>query len=179
MRLLRRKAAAAENRAPPARPPFDDLGNFIIVVLDSCRYTPSWSGPPVVTRLGSPEARYSYASWTAPSHYNLLMGLMPHTSPAGVFAKRVLQKDFIRFNQRLGASGIEFKSLVPGLYLPDFLRDTLGYRNPRHGVTAGLNSFTPLNPRVRHLPAHGEAQRHEGHAGPDDFFRRTGPVSTC
>lgn len=146
MRLLRRKAAAAETGHPRPAPPFDDLGNFIIVVLDSCRYdTFMEAAPRVVTRLGSPEARYSYASWTAPSHYNLLMGLMPHTSPAGVFASEYYKKDFIRFNQRLGASGIEFKSLVPGLYLPDFLRDTLGYRTHAMVSLPVLNSFTPLN----------------------------------
>lgn len=127
-------------------PPFDDLGNFIIVVLDSCRFdTFMKAAPRVVTRLGSPGMRYSYASWTAPSHYNLLMGLMPHTSPAGVFASEYYKKDFTLFNKRLGAREIEFRSLVPRLYLPDYLRDTLGYRTHAMVSLPVLNSFTPLN----------------------------------
>jgi arylsulfatase A-like enzyme len=143
----RRKAAEAlpgfHDR--PA-PPFDDLGNFIMVVLDSCRFdTFIQAAPKVITRLGSPDQRYSYASWTAPSHYNLLMGLMPHTSPPGVFASEYYKKDFVLFNRRLGAREIEFKSLVPRLYLPDYLRDTLGYRTHAMVSLPVLNSFTPLN----------------------------------
>jgi len=146
LRLFRRKPAAAAGEHPRPAPPRDDLGNFIIVVLDSCRYdTFMEAGPRVITRLGAPEARYSYASWTAPSHYNILMGLMPHTSPVGVFASEYYKEDFLKFNQRLGASGIEFKSLVPRLYLPDYLRDSLGYRTHAMVSLPVLNSFTPLN----------------------------------
>ncbi len=148
MSLFRRKnktEAAPGFHERPA-PPFDDLGNFIIVVLDSCRFdTFMQAAPKVITRLGAPEQRYSYASWTAPSHYNLLMGLMPHTSPAGVFASEYYKKDFVAFNRRLGAREIEFKSLVPRLYLPDYLRDTLGYRTHAMVSLPVLNSFTPLN----------------------------------
>ncbi len=35
---------------------------------------------------GKVQKRWSYASWTAPSHYNLLMGLMPHSNPRNMFA---------------------------------------------------------------------------------------------
>jgi hypothetical protein len=48
-------------------------------------------------KLGKVEQRWSYATWTAPSHYNLLMGLMPHTSPANVYASEYYKKDFVRF----------------------------------------------------------------------------------
>lgn len=148
MSLFRRKktkdADACFHERPA--PPFDELGNFIIVVLDSCRFdTFTSAAPRVITRLGTPEQRYSYASWTAPSHYNLLMGLMPHTNPAGVFASEYYKKDFPVFNKRLGAKEMEFKSLVPRLYLPDYLRDTLGYRTHAMVSLPVLNSFTPLN----------------------------------
>ena len=55
----------------------------MIVVLDSLRYDSWLAAPPrSLAQLGDVERRWSYASWTAPSHYNLLMGLMPHASPS-------------------------------------------------------------------------------------------------
>ena len=89
-------------------PASDDLLNYIIVILDSCRYdTFMEAKPSTIMKLGETEQRYSYASWTAPSHYNLLMGLMPHISPKHVFASEYYKKDFLRFNERLGAKGVE------------------------------------------------------------------------
>ena len=96
-------------------------------------------------RLGRVDLRWSYASWTAPSHYNLLMGLMPHASPRHVFASEYYKKDFVKFNERLGCSDFEFKSLVPKLYLPPFLRDTLGYKTHAMVSLPVLNPKTPLN----------------------------------
>lgn len=102
-------------------------------------------------KLGRVERRWSYASWTAPSHFNLLMGLMPHLSPKHVIASEYYKKEFVRFNERLGRSDIEFKSLVPQLYLPPFLKEKLGYAthamvslpvlNPRTPVNHGFDSF--------------------------------------
>jgi hypothetical protein len=136
------KAAVPVRKAPA----FDNMNNFILVVLDSCRFdTFMEAAPSTIMKLGDTEARYSYASWTAPSHYNMLMGLMPHTSPAGVFASDYYKHDFVKYNQRLGARDIEFRSLVPGLWMPDFLRDTLGYRTHAMVSLPVLNSMTPVN----------------------------------
>ncbi|MBD3369076.1 sulfatase-like hydrolase/transferase [Candidatus Fermentibacteria bacterium] len=122
------------------------MNNYLIVVLDSCRYdTFMEADPKTVMSLGQPEMRYSYASWTSPSHYNLLIGLMPHSSPTHVFASEYYKKGFVRFNERLGAEGIEFKSLVPRLYLPDYLRDTLGYVTRAMVSLPVLNGYTPIN----------------------------------
>jgi hypothetical protein len=127
-------------------PPFGDMNNYLIVVLDSCRYdTFMEADPKTIMSLGKTEMRYSYASWTGPSHYNLLIGLMPHSSPSHVFASEYYKKGFVRFNERLGAEGIEFKSLVPRLYLPDYLRDTLGYVTRAMVSLPVLNSYTPIN----------------------------------
>ncbi len=127
-------------------PVADGLLNYIVVILDSCRYdTFMEAAPKTIMKLGEVECRYSYASWTAPSHYNLLMGLMPHTSPRHVFASEYYKNDFVKFNERLGAKGIEFKSLVPRLYLPDFLRSSLGYRTRAMVSLPVLNSHTPVN----------------------------------
>jgi hypothetical protein len=128
------------------QPATDDLLNYIIVILDSCRYdTFMEAQPSTIMKLGETEQRYSYASWTAPSHYNLLMGLMPHTSPKNVFASEYYKKDFVKFNERLGAKGVGFKSLIPRLYLPDYLRSSLGYITRAMVSLPVLNSYTPIN----------------------------------
>jgi len=126
--------------------------NYLLIVFDSCRFDSFVKArPKVIPKLGRLEKRYSYASWTSPSHYNLLIGLLPHTSPKHVFASEYYKNDFLQFNQRLGVEHIEFKSLVPRLYLPSFLKDHLGYRthakvslpvlNPRTILNTGFDSY--------------------------------------
>ena len=130
--------------------------NYILIIFDSCRYDSFIRGRPKVMRqLGKVEKRWSYASWTAPSHFNLLMGLLPHKSPKNVFASEYYKKDFFKYNERLGAENIEFKSLVPRLYFPLFLRDKMGYRtharvslpvlNPRTILNQGFDTFRLMN----------------------------------
>src|SRR5581483_2769828 len=102
--------------------------NYVLIVFDSCRWDAFVKArPKAIRRLGPVERRWAYASWTAPSHYNLLMGLMPHTSPRGIFASGYYQRDFLKFNERLGAEGLAFKEFVPRLYLPVLLQK-LGYK---------------------------------------------------
>ncbi len=126
--------------------------NFIIVILDSCRFDSFVAAAPkTILKLGPVEKRYSYAAWTAPSHYNLLTGLLPHTSPTNVYASEYYKEDFFNFNRRLGAQGIDFAAMVPGLWMPEFLRNNLGYSsharvslpvlNPRTGVNRSFDSF--------------------------------------
>lgn len=120
--------------------------NYVLIVFDSCRYDSFLAAnPKVMRRLGRVQKRWSYATWTAPSHFNLLIGLMPHTSPKNVFASDYYKQDFLRFNERLGQKEIEFKSLVPRLYLPAFLRDSLGYTTHARVSLPVLNPKTPLN----------------------------------
>jgi hypothetical protein len=96
-------------------------------------------------KLGRVERRWSYASWTSPSHFNLMMGLLPHASPKHVFASEYYTKDFLRYNERLGVRDIEFKSLVPKLYLPAFLKESLGYHTHAMVSLPVLNPYTILN----------------------------------
>ena len=120
--------------------------NYILIIFDSCRYDSFIRGrPKVIRQLGKVEKRWSYASWTAPSHFNLLMGLLPHQSPKNVFASEYYKKDFFKYNERLGADDIEFKSLVPRLYFPLFLRDKMGYRTHARVSLPVLNPRTILN----------------------------------
>jgi hypothetical protein len=117
--------------------------NYVLVVFDSCRYDSfQRARPKNIKKLGKIEKRWSYASWTSPSHYNLLIGLMPHTSPRHVYASEYYKKEFMQFNARLGRDDIEFRSLVPRMFLPAFLRDTLGYR------THAMVSLPVLNPKT-------------------------------
>ena len=69
-----------------------ERNNYVLVVFDSCRYDAFMRARPrTMRKLGPVERKWSYASWTAPSHFNLLMGLMPHSSPKHIFASGILQ----------------------------------------------------------------------------------------
>ncbi len=153
--FLKQKPAplpAPRPHAGPARPDPRAENNFLIVILDSCRFdTFVEAQPKTMLKLGPLERRWSYASWTAPSHYNLLTGLLPHTSPPNVYASDYYKEDFFNYNQRLGAKGIEFSKMVPALWLPGLLRNTLGYTtharvslpvlNPKTGINRDFDSF--------------------------------------
>ena len=119
--------------------------NLVVVVLDSLRYD-SWiaAEPEALSTLGPVERRWSYATWTAPSHYNLLMGLLPHTSPPEVYASEYYKEDFLRYSERLGVEGMEFKRLLPSMFLPTYLK-TLGYRNHARVSMPVLNPYTAIN----------------------------------
>lgn len=120
--------------------------NYILVVFDSCRYDSFIQARPrTIRQLGRVERRWSYASWTSPSHYNLLTGLLPHTSPKHVYASEYYKNEFLKFNERLGVKDLKFASLVPKLYLPVFLKETLGYRTHARVSLPVLNPKTILN----------------------------------
>ena len=122
------------------------VNNYIVVILDSCRFdTFVEAQPKTMLKLGELEKRYSYASWTAPSHYNLLMGLLPHPSPPRVYASEYYKKDFVKYNERFGIREFEFKRLVPQLYLPVFMREKLGYSTHAMVSMPVLNPRTPIN----------------------------------
>jgi hypothetical protein len=122
------------------------LNNYIVVVLDSCRFdTFMEAALKTLTKLGEVERRWSYASWTAPSHYNLLMGLFPHSSPTHVYASEYYKADFLKYNARLGTENFEFKSLVPQLFLPTVLKHKLGYATHAKVSLPVLNPATLIN----------------------------------
>ncbi|QDU65834.1 sulfatase-like hydrolase/transferase [Engelhardtia mirabilis] len=140
----------------PPHPAPQAENHFIVITLDSCRYDSFMeAAPKTITKLsgGKVEKRYTYASWTAPSHYNLLTGLFPHTSPQHVYASEYYKEDFYNYNARLGAGSkkIDFGEMVPGLWLPEFLRNKMGYHtgarvslpvlNPKTGVNRFFDSF--------------------------------------
>ena len=144
-----------ESTTPPGSAPLTDdrpepppgARNLVIVVLDSLRYD-AWlaADPAPLRRLGPVERRWSYASWTAPSHYNLLMGLLPHTSPSHVYASEYYKRDLARYTERLGVE-------------PTYLRGHLGYRTHALVSMPVLNGHTPINrdfDRYELMPRHND-----------------------
>lgn len=120
--------------------------NLVFVVLDSLRFDSLVEAEPRNLRaLGEVERRWSYASWTAPSHYNLLMGLLPHSSPPQVYASEYYKDDFIRYSERLGVPGMEFGRILPSLFLPTYLKHGLGYRTHAMVSMPVLNRHTVIN----------------------------------
>jgi hypothetical protein len=121
------------------------MNNYLLIVLDSCRFDSFVAAEArTIRRLGALERRWSYASWTAPSHYNLLMGLLPHASPPRVYASEYYKRDLARYTERLGVEDVGFKRLLPSLWLPTLLK-TLGYRTHAMVSLPVLNPATPLN----------------------------------
>lgn len=116
------------------------MNNVFFIVFDSCRFDAYQAAhTPNMDRIGQAEKRYSYASWTSPSHFTFLMGMLPHCSPRGVFASNVYRDEFSQWAQRLNVKEVDFGKFVPQLSLPYFLR-TQGYR------TEGVVSLPVLNP---------------------------------
>lgn len=144
--MLRRRRASHDTPDVEATEPPSGARHLVLVVLDSLRYD-SWiaAEPKLMSRIGDVERRWSYASWTAPSHYNMLMGLLPHSSPTHVYASEYYKKDFLRYSERLGIEGIEFRKLLPSIFLPTFLKHSLGYHTQGMVSMPVLNHHTPIN----------------------------------
>ncbi|MGK7903840.1 MAG: sulfatase-like hydrolase/transferase [Hormoscilla sp.] len=119
--------------------------HLVYIIMDSCRYDSfAAASTPNMDGIGKAELRYSYASWTSPSHYAMLMGMIPHTSPRGVFASEVYKQEFALWVDRLGIENLSFKTFVPQLSLPKVLKD-LGYRTIARVSLPVLNQFTSIN----------------------------------
>ena len=101
--------------------------HIVFIVMDSCRFdTFVAAATPNIDRFGQVEKRYSYASWTAPSHYAFTMGMLPHVSPKKVFASEVYKEEFVLWADRTGSTSMAFEDFLPELSLPVVLRK-LGY----------------------------------------------------
>lgn len=121
------------------------MNNLIFIVFDSCRFDSFHNArTPNIDRLGEADLRYSFASWTLPSHHVYMMGAGPHKSPKGVFASEVYKEDFKLWGDRLAIPDISFRGFVPKLSLPGFLKD---YGYTTHGLVSMpvLNQATAIN----------------------------------
>ena len=136
--------------------------NLVFIIMDSCRYDSYLAAKrPNMDALGEGSRRYSYASWTSPSHYTYLMGMTPHDSPQGVFASEVYKKEFVKWVDRLGVPGLSFKSFVPQLSLPKVLQEN-GYRTSAKVSMPVLNPLSHLN---RHFDDYKLMTNHNDFAG--------------
>jgi hypothetical protein len=116
--------------------------NLVLITYDSCRLDSARAArAPNLARIGEIEGRYAYASWTAPSHYTFMMGLVPHRSPPNVYASEVYKEDFAKWGERLDIPELKFETFLPQLSLPGMLKQ-YGYR------TVGRVSMPVLNPHT-------------------------------
>ena len=119
--------------------------SIVFIVMDSCRYDSMMAARrPNIDRLGAIEKRYSYASWTAPSHYAFTMGMLPHSSPRDVFASEVYKEEFQQWKTRTGAGELSFKDFLPDISLPKVL-SKLGYYTVAKVSMPVLNKYTLIS----------------------------------
>jgi len=119
--------------------------HLVYLIMDSCRFDSYLSAStPNIDRIGSVQRRWSYASWTSPSHSVYLMGLLPHENPRHIFASEVYKNEFAQWVERLGIDQLAFKDFLPQLSLPRVLR-SLGYRTTAKVSMPVLNQYTLLN----------------------------------
>jgi len=138
------------------------MNPIVFIVMDSCRYDSFMAArTPNIDRLGSAQKRYSYASWTAPSHYAFTMGMMPHSSPTEVFASEVYKDEFAHWRERTGSSSIAFKDFLPELSLPKAL-SKLGYRTVAKVSMPVLNKYTAIS---HHFDDYEQMPHHNDFAG--------------
>lgn len=148
---------------------------MVLLILDSCRYD-SFARARLsnLSRLGEAERRWSYASWTVPSHYAFVMGLTPHRSPQGVYASEVYKKEFASWVDRLNLADFRFETFLPQLSLPKVLKQR-GYRCVARVSMPVLNNFTLIN---KYFDDYKLMPKHDDFAGMVDEvdFAGDGPV---
>lgn len=136
---------AVPRRAGDAPRPPAGAQDVVVLVLDSCRFDSfAAAAPRQLERIGALERRWSYASWTSPSHFNLLMGLLPHRSEPGALASATYRREYRDWGQRLGVGDLGLLDLLPRLWLPHALR-RMGYRTHARVSLPVLHPDCPLN----------------------------------
>ncbi|KPI15359.1 sulfatase [Actinobacteria bacterium OK074] len=143
--------------------------NLMLIVLDSLRYD-SWiaAAPKHLGRIGEVQQRYAYATWTPPSHYNLLTGLLPHSRPGGEMpAAEYFKNEFLAFGERLQVDVADIqRGLLPSLFLPTLFR-SLGYHTRALVSMSVLNRHTAIN---RDFESYDRMKRHNDMASMLDLL---------
>ncbi|TCP63416.1 sulfatase-like protein [Rhodovulum bhavnagarense] len=136
--------------------------NLVYIIMDSCRFDSyRRARTPNMDALAEGEQRYSYASWTAPSHHSIFMGQIAHKSPTRVLASEVYKKEYARWVDRIDVPDLSFKSFVPELSLAKVLQKQ-GYRTVGRVSMPVLNPFTGLN---RHFDDYRLMSNHNDFGG--------------
>jgi hypothetical protein len=137
--------------------------NMILLTLDSLRYD-SWiaAKPKNLGRLGEVQKRYTHATWTPPSHYNMLMGMFPHPLPTDIPKSDYLKRELREHSERLQIDVADFqRKAIPALYLPTFLW-SMGYHTRALVSMAVINPHTAIN---RDFESYELMKRHNDLAG--------------
>ena len=125
---------------------------------------------------GPVERRWSYATWTAPSHYNLLMGLLPHTSPPEVYASEYYKQDFRRYSRAARGRGDRVQAGAAVDLHADLPAAHARLPHRGAGLDAGAQPAHGDQPRLRRLRADADPQRHGGDAAAARARRRAAVV---
>ena len=113
---------------------------------------------PNLDRLGKIEKRFSYASWTSPSHLVFLAGLLPHSAPRRTLASKVYRDEYQRWKKRLEIKNFDYLKFLPELNFAQLLKR---YKYQTHAMV----SMPVLNPktifschfdRYELMPAHNQ-----------------------
>ncbi|MDX5373325.1 MAG: sulfatase-like hydrolase/transferase [Pseudomonadaceae bacterium] len=138
------------------------INHIVFIIMDSCRYDSCMAAAtPNIERVGQVEKRYSYASWTAPSHYAFTMGMLPHSTPREVYASEVYKEEFVQWVERTGIADVSFRDFIPELSLPKVLGQ-LGYRTVARVSMPVLNQQTAIN---QHFDDYKLMSNHNDFAG--------------
>ena len=79
--------------------------NYLLITLDSCRFDSFMrAAPRHMTRLGTVERRWSYASWT-PRPITICDRTDAAHQSKHVYASDYYKRDFLKFNERFGYKG--------------------------------------------------------------------------
>lgn len=136
--------------------------NLVYLIMDSCRFDSyQRAKTPNMDRIGTGEQRWSYASWTAPSHHSIFMGQVAHKSPSHILASEVYKQEFALWVDQLDTPDLSFKSFVPELSLAKVLQN-LGYWTVGQVSMPVLNPVTGMN---RYFDEYRLMQDHNDFAG--------------
>lgn len=100
--------------------------------------------------------RFSYATWTQPSHTCILNGLLPYESLPGAAASAIYQRDLSFWSHVLAGSDAEKHLFLPSYALADFARRhgwrTIGHvalpvLTPEAGYARGFDRYTQMHGR--------------------------------
>lgn len=142
----KRPASTVRGAVPRLRSAVESGGKHVVlVILDSLRFDSMVAARPrLALRLGPLQRRWSYATWTGPAHYNLLMGLLPHDAGPGSFAAAWHGAELSAWGRRLGRDDLGLPALGPALWLPSALRERCGYHTQAFVSMPALNPAVPL-----------------------------------
>ncbi|MEM1315606.1 MAG: sulfatase-like hydrolase/transferase [Pseudomonadota bacterium] len=119
--------------------------NLVYIIMDSCRFDSyQRAKTPNMDRIAEAEQRFSYASWTAPSHHSIFMGQVAHKSPSHILASEVYREEYKRWIDRLDIPDLSFSTFVPELSLSKVLQDE-GYWTTAKVSMPVLNPMSGLN----------------------------------